>query len=165
MEASLAENKLLYMLQYTTIHCNRASCNTLQRLVQFICGTSLANTHGTSYAQYLKASFAQNKLNHTLQQTATYCNILQHTATYCDILQHTATYCNILQHTATYCNMLQHAATYCNILQHGTLQHTAKSCAVYLPQMSTVLRSKKSDLSDVGVRAYHEHTTSIAQVA
>ena len=58
---------------------------------------------------------------HSLQHTATHCNILQDTATpwLCSTLQHTATYCNTLQHTATHCNLLQRTATYCNTLHHA----------------------------------------------
>jgi len=56
-------------------------------------------------------------MQHTLQHTATHCNILQHTATRCNTLQRTATHCKALQRTATHCNTLQHTTTHCNTLQ------------------------------------------------
>ena len=79
--------------------------------------------------EFVSAEFCGpvERIDNTLQHTATHCNTLQHTATQCNPLQHTATLCNTLQHTATLCNTLQPSATHCNthVLQpytHSVLQ-------------------------------------------
>ena len=61
-------------------------------------------------------------LNHTLECTATRCNILQHIAPHCTTLQHPTPHCNTLHHTATHCNTRQHTAMLCSALQRTATQ-------------------------------------------
>jgi len=83
---------------------------------------------------------------HTLQHTATHCNILDtlrqmtvYTTRY-NTLQHATTRYNTLQHAATRCNTLRHAAIRCNTMQHAATYfcnpecvwiHTKWYCCVY----------------------------------
>jgi len=90
------------ILQHTATHCNARWSKDRQHPALF-----------------------DDRLQHTLQHTSTYCNRLQQNARHCNTLQYAAICCNTLRHTSPSSATLQHTTRHCNTLQH-TATHQMK---------------------------------------